>query len=92
MVILPKNLKIKRRYILVKNIDFERLKKDYIEFFGSIDFYKSNIEMIKINDFYVISTNKRSINKVIFLLYLQKVRPINIFKTIKSLKQFLNIS
>ncbi|BFI73435.1 hypothetical protein YN1_4220 [Nanoarchaeota archaeon] len=92
MVVLPKNLKIKRRYILVENIDKNKLREDYINFFGYIDFYKSNIEIIKINNFYVISVNKKNINKIIFLLYLQRIKPINIFKTIKSIKRFLNIS
>ena len=92
MVILPKNLKIKRRYILVEKLDKNKLKEDYINFFGSLDFYRSNIKIIEINGYNVISVNKKNINKLIFILYLQKVKPIKIFKTIKSIKRFLNIS
>ena len=77
---------------MVNNIDFERFKRDYIDFFGYLDFYKSNIEIIKINDFSIISVNKKNIDRIIFILYLQGVKPIKIFKTIKSAKQFLNIS
>jgi hypothetical protein len=92
VVILIKGLKIKRRYILVEKIDKNKLKEDFIDFFGYLEYFNSNIEIIEINNFYIISINKKGIYKFIFLLYLQKVRPIKIFKTIKSIKQFLNIS
>ncbi|MGC9079420.1 MAG: hypothetical protein ACP5G1_01640 [Nanopusillaceae archaeon] len=92
MVKLPGSLKIKRRYILVENLDKNRLKIDYIKFFGYIDFLDSNIKIWKISDFFVISTNRKKLHKVLFVLYLQNSKIIKVFKTIKSIKQFLNIS
>ncbi|BBL45266.1 hypothetical protein MJ1_0091 [Nanobdella aerobiophila] len=91
MVVLPRVLKIKRRYIILNNVDIKRFKKDYINFFGYIDYYKLNFDYITYNDFYIIIVNRKDIYKVIFILYLQNKKIIKVFNTLKQSKDFLNI-
>jgi UDP-N-acetylglucosamine 2-epimerase len=92
MVILPKALKIKNRYILIDFFDEEKLKNDFIKYFGYINYYDLHLNKIEINKRIVLSVNKKHLYKIIFLLYLQNVKNFKIFKTLKGAKSFLNIS
>jgi len=92
MVILPKALKIKNRYILIDFFDEEKLKNDFIKYFGYINYYDLHLNKIEINKRIILSVNKRHLYKIIFLLYLQNVKNFKIFKTLKGAKSFLNIS
>jgi hypothetical protein len=92
MVILPKALKIKNRYILIDFFDEEKLKNDFIKYFGYIDYYDLHLNKIEINKRLILSVNKKHLYKIIFLLYLQNVKNFKIFKTLKGAKSFLNIS
>ena len=92
MVILPKALKIKKRYILVDFFDEEKLKKDFIKYFGYIYYYDLHLNKIEINKRIILSINKKHLYKIIFLLYLQNIKKFKIFKILKGAKSFLNIS
>jgi hypothetical protein len=92
MVILPKALKIKNRYILIDFFDEEKLKNDFIKYFGYIDYYDLHLNKIEINKRIILSINKKHLYKIIFLLYLQDIKNFKIFKTLKGAKSFLNIS
>jgi len=92
MVILPKALKIKKRYILVDFFDEEKLKKDFIKYFGYIYYYDLHLNKIEINKRIILSINKKHLYRIIFLLYLQNIKKFKIFKTLKGAKSFLNIS
>jgi len=92
MVILPKALKIKNRYILIDFFDEEKLKNDFIKYFGYINYYDLHLNKIEINKRIILSVNKKHLYKIIFLLYLQNVKNFKIFKTLKGAKSFLNIS
>lgn|GEM_PF-1546519 len=94
MALLPGNLNIKRRYILLENkISLEELKKKYIELFGEIDFYSLNLVFLELyNNYFIISVNKKKLYRLIFVLYLLNVRIKKITKTLKELKHFLNVT
>jgi hypothetical protein len=92
MVILPKALKVKNRYILIDFFDENKLKNDFIKYFGYINYYDLHLNKIEINKKIIISVNKKHLYKIIFLLYLQNVKNFKIFKTLKGAKSFLNIS
>jgi len=92
MVVLPKALKIKNRYILIDFFDEEKLKKDFIKYFGYIYYYDLHLNKIEINKRTILSINKKHLYKIIFLLYLQNIKKFKIFKTLKGAKSFLNIS
>jgi hypothetical protein len=92
MVILPKALKIKNRYILIDFFDEEKLKNDFIKYFGYINYYDLHLNKIEVNRMIILSLNKKHLYKVIFLLYLQNIKNFKIFKTLKGAKSFLNIS
>jgi len=92
MVILPKALKIKKRYILIDFFDEEKLKKDFIKYFGYIHYYDLHLNKIEINKRIILSINKKHLYKIIFLLYLQNIKKFKIFKILKGAKSFLNIS
>ena len=92
MVILPKALKIKNRYILIDFFDEKKLKNDFIKYFGYINYYDLHLNKIEINKRIILSVNKKHLYKIIFLLYLQNVKNFKIFKTLKGAKSFLNIS
>ncbi|EOD42246.1 RNase P/RNase MRP subunit POP5 [Candidatus Nanobsidianus stetteri] len=92
MVILPKALKIKNRYILLDFFDEEKLKKDFIKYFGYINYYDLHLNKIEINKRIILAVNKKHLYKIIFLLYLQNIKNFKIFKTLKGAKSFLNIS
>jgi len=86
--------RIKRRYVLVdKEVNEEEIKNKYIYFFGFFDFLKANIRVIKrVNNFALISVNRKNIHRLIFVLYLMKINVRKIFRTIKEFeKYFLNI-
>jgi len=92
MVILPRALKIKNRYILIDFFDEEKLKNDFIKYFGYIDYYDLHLNKIEINKRIILSVNKKHLYKIIFLLYLQNIKNFKIFETLKGAKSFLNIS
>ncbi|WP_231433953.1 hypothetical protein [Candidatus Nanopusillus massiliensis] len=55
MVILPKALKIKNRYILLDFFDEEKLKNDFIKYFGYINYYDLHLNKIEINKRIILS-------------------------------------
>ena len=92
MVILPKALKIKNGYISIDFFDEEKLKNDFIKYFGYIDYYDLHLNKIEINNRIILSINKKHLYRIIFLLYLQNIKKFKIFKILKGAKSFLNIS
>lgn len=89
---VKKSYSIKRRYILLESFNKKEFIKKFIYFFGYIEFLRASIKLFKISSFFVLSVNRKSLHKVIFALYLSNSRSRKVFKTLKEVKQFLNIN
>ncbi len=77
---------------MIDFFDENKLKNDFIKYFGCINYYDLHLNKIEINKKIIISVNKKHLYKIIFLLYLQNIKNFKIFKTLKGAKSFLNIS
>lgn len=92
-VIFP-SYKVKRRYIFLLDnfLDENKLKESYVKYFGEIDYYKANILFLNINNNIVLSVNRKRLSRLLFILYILNINKFLIFKTIKGIKRYINIS
>lgn len=94
MSIIYPSYKVKRRYIFLFDdfLDENILKESYIKFFGEVDYYKANIIFLNIDNYQVLSINRKNLIRLIFILYILRIKKFKIFNTIKEIKKYINIS